>query len=201
MTDLTLFHTADVHVATFDALAPEADLTHVVRTDWLERAQTGVDDDLRQEIAEAIHAAKGPALCTCTTIGAVAEEAGATRIDWPMMQQAAGTGGPVMLVYCLDSTRLPSTALLERAFAKQGRAPDIRALPLPGLWHHFTNGDTEEFHKQVATWVSTSLTLTPGTACVVLAQASMAGAAALIDSDIPVLTSPDTAMAALLGQG
>ena len=70
MTDLTLFHTADVHVATFDALAPEADLTHVVRTDWLERAQTGVDAALRQEIAEAIRAAEGPSLCTCTTIGA-----------------------------------------------------------------------------------------------------------------------------------
>jgi hypothetical protein len=29
----------------------------------------------------------------------------------------------------------------------------------------------------------------------------MAGAAPLIDSDVPVLTSPKTAMAALLGQG
>lgn len=198
MTDLTLFHTADIHVETFQALAPEANLVHVVRPDWLERAQGGIDSGLRQEITQTIKAAQGPRLCTCTSLGAVAEEAGATRLDWPMMQRAAEIGGPVMLAYCLESTRAPSTALLERAFGEQGKGAEIRSLPLAGLWHHFTDGDTEEFHRQIAAWVGTSLAMVADTSCVVLAQASMAGAARFIDSDVPVLTSPEIAIRALL---
>lgn len=198
MAALTLFHTADVHVATFDRLAPKADLTHVVRPDWLERAQGGMDTDLRQEITQAIKAAPGASLCTCTTIGAVAEEAGATRIDWPMMQKAAEIGRPVMLAYCLETTLAPSTALLERAFLDQGISPEIRSLPLTGLWHHFADGESDRFHRQIAEWITTSLTLVSDTKCVVLAQASMAGAAQYIDSDVPVLASPEIAARALL---
>lgn len=200
MTDLTLFHTADVHVATFDALAPEARLEHVVRPDWLERAQGGIDGDLEQEIAEAIGAAPAPALCTCTTLGEVAERHGATRIDWPMMQEAARTGGPVLMAYCLDSTAKPSKALLERAFLENGQSGDIRSLPLTGLWHHFTDGNTQQFHAQIAEWVSVALAAAPDTTCVVLAQASMAGAAELLRgrTDVPVLASPEIAVKALL---
>ncbi|MDE4174377.1 hypothetical protein PXK01_09430 [Phaeobacter sp. PT47_59] len=198
MADLTLFHTAKAHVETFDRLAPDADLTHVVRPDWLERAQGGIDAALRQDITQAIQAVQGPVLCSCTTIGDVAEKAGATRIDWPMMQKAAEIGGPVMLAYCLDSTRAPSTTLLERAFRERGKSAEIRALPLTGLWHHFTDGNNDAFHRQIATWVNTSLTLVADTSCVVLAQASMAGAARFIDTDVPILASPEIAIRALL---
>ncbi|WP_278922853.1 hypothetical protein [Pseudophaeobacter profundi] len=200
MPDLTLFHTAEVHVASFDVLAPQALLAHVVRPDWLTRAQTGMTAELRQEISAAIEATPGPVLCSCTTIGAVAEMAGATRIDWPMMQRAAEIGGPVMMVYCLDSTRAPSTALLERAFAERGRAAEIRPLPLPDLWPHFIEGDTPLFHAKIATQVETSLALAPDTSCVVLAQASMAGAKDLLQhcTALPVLASPAIAIATLL---
>ena len=115
-----------------------------------------------------------------------------------MMQKAAEIGGPVMLAYCLESTRTPSTALLERAFRERGTHAEIRSLPLTGLWHHFTGGDVDTFHKQIAEWIGTSLTLVSDTSCVVLAQASMAGAAGLIDSDVPVLASPEIAVRALL---
>jgi len=198
LADLTLFHTAEVHVSTFEALAPEAQLAHVVRPEWLERAQGGIDAELAHEITQAIEAVQGPVLCSCTTIGAVAEKAGATRIDWPMMQKAAEIGGPVMLAYCLDSTLAPSTALLERAFLELGKSPEIRSLPLTGLWHHFTAGDVDRFHRQIAEWVGTSLSLVSDTSCVVLAQASMAGAAKHIDSNVPVLTSPEIAISSLL---
>ncbi|MCD9148067.1 hypothetical protein [Pseudophaeobacter flagellatus] len=200
MPDLTLFHTAEVHVASFDALAPQAQLAHVVRPDWLTRAQTGMTAELRLEISAAIEATSGPVLCSCTTIGAVAEAAGATRIDWPMMQRAAEIGGPVMMAYCLDSTRAPSTALLERAFAERGSAAEIRTLPLPRLWHHFTNGDSALFHAEIASQVETSLALAADTSCVVLAQASMAGAKDLLlhRTVLPVLASPAIAMETLL---
>ncbi len=204
MPDLTLFHTADVHVATFDALAPAAQLTHVVRPDWLARAQGGIDAELRLEIASAIQAAAGPVLCSCTTIGEVAEAAGATRIDWPMMQRAAQTeaaaAGPVLLVYCLDSTKEPSTALLQRAFAELGTAANIRSLPLTDLWPLFEAGDREGFNDQIAARVQAQLQQTPDTSCVVLAQASMAGAKDLLPNrtSVPVLASPAIAVETLL---
>lgn len=204
MPDLTLFHTADVHVATFDALAPAAQLTHVVRPDWLARAQGGIDAELRLEITHAIQAATGPVLCSCTTIGETAEEAGATRIDWPMMQRAAqaatAAAGPVLLVYCLDSTKEPSTALLDRAFAELGTAANIRSLPLSDLWPLFEAGDRQGFHAQIATRVQAQLEQTPDTSCVVLAQASMAGAKDLLQdrTSVPVLASPVIAVEAML---
>ncbi|OUS36270.1 hypothetical protein A9Q94_09865 [Rhodobacterales bacterium 56_14_T64] len=198
MTDLTLLHTAQIHCATFDRLAPNAELHQVVREDWLARAQNGIDDDLAAEITAAVKAVEGPVLCTCTTIGAVAEAAGATRIDWPMMQAAARTGGPVLMVYCLDSTAAPSEALLRRAFSKQNKEAVIRTFPLTGLWRHFSDGDVETFNEQIAIGIDSSLVTAPDTACVVLAQASMAGAAALVQGDVPVLASPSIAIQALL---
>ncbi|WP_306419486.1 hypothetical protein [Parasedimentitalea maritima] len=131
MTKLTLFHTAHVHVDTFNTLAPDAELDHTVREDWLARAQDGIDEVLATEIASAIQAADGPVLCSCTTIGEVAEAAGATRIDWPMMQESAKIGGPVLMVYCLDSTAEPSEALLRRAFGEMD--PQLTCLKLAAV--------------------------------------------------------------------
>lgn len=91
MTKLTLFHTADVHIARFDAIrdriAPDVTLTHINRPDWLTRARAGDDTVVPECLAE--FAAAGPALCSCTTLGPLADQAGITRIDRPMMRQAA----------------------------------------------------------------------------------------------------------------
>lgn len=91
---ITLIHTADVHRATLSALrnriAPEAELVQHVRTDWLDRARKhGVRQGLIDEMAELIHAAPGPVVCTCTTLGDAAAALGATRIDAPMMAERA----------------------------------------------------------------------------------------------------------------
>jgi hypothetical protein len=96
---ITLLHTAQVHADTFDALrdriAPDTRLVHLVRPDFLKRAQGGIDAALAGDIGAEVRAVSGPVLCTCTTIGAVAAAAGAIRIDAPMMQAAAQTGGRV----------------------------------------------------------------------------------------------------------
>ncbi|KIC12018.1 hypothetical protein RA19_05230 [Leisingera sp. ANG-M1] len=200
MSRITLLHTAAVHAAAFDALAPEAGFTHVVRPDWLQRAQGGIDIALRREITEAIQAARGTVLCTCTTIGKAAEEAGAIRIDWPMMQEAARLGGPVLMAYCLDSTAEPSEALLHRAFGT--RDPQLTCLQLGPRWPLFEAGDSGGFAQAIAADVLQALE--GGTfGCVVLAQASMTGAAETIraGTDVPVLASPELAAAYLLAQG
>lgn len=201
MHELTLFHTAEVHRQTFDALAEkiaaEATLSHVVRPDWLERAQQGIDPSLATEIADAVGSVEH-ALCTCTTIGDVAEQAGALRIDWPMMQKAASTRRPTLLVYCLESTLTPSTTLLARAYKNIGIEPMIEPLPLTDLWQLFENGTIREFEQAICQRVKEALRTRPEIASVVLAQASMAGVAALIKTDVPVLSSPETALRAAL---
>ena len=203
MTDLTLLHTAEVHRATFDRLAariaPAARLHHVVRPDWLARAQGGIGPTLAEEITRTIAAAPGPVLCSCTTLGPVAAKAGAIRIDTPMMAAAARTGGPVLMAYCLESTRTPSRALLEAAFADRGITGDIRELDLRPLWPLFEAAEEQLFASAIAAGVTQALDAVPEITCVVLAQASMAGAAALIATDVPILSSPELALRAALG--
>ena len=205
MTQITLLHTADAHVATFDTLrdriAPGAALHHVVRPDWLARARAaGPTEDLVAEITETITGTPGTVLCTCTTIGDIAETAGALVIDRPMMAEAARIGGPILLVYALESTAAPTLAALERALARVAQTATVIPLPLPQFWPLFEAGETEAFTACIAGAIRDAL---PGTkpACVLLAQASMAPAASLLsDLDMPVLTTPETALRAALSR-
>ena len=190
-----MFHTAQVHCATFDALrdqiAPEVEINHVVRPDWLERAQAGISPRLSSEITDAIQAVTDKTICTCTTIGPTAEQAGAIRIDQPMMQAAAMSNGPVLMAYCLDSTLKPSMDLLKSAMKSAGNASEIHPLPLNTLWPLFEAGKAEAFANAIAAAIRLAINDAPEITSVVLAQASMAGAAAVsADLGLPVLASP-----------
>lgn len=193
-----MLHTAEVHVATFDTLretlAPGLPLRHAVRPDWLEEARAGRAEALRPQIAALIAGADGPVVCTCTTLGPLAEELGALRVDRPMMQDAARIGGRILMVYVLESTRVPSLGLLESLTAP---GAEVRPLPLPEAWPLFEAGDNAAFHAQIARAIRADLAQDSADV-VVLAQASMAGAAALLDDlGPPVLSSPRQAMLAL----
>ena len=204
---LTLLHTAEIHQRAFDALrdriAPGETLRHVVRPDWLARSQAGVPEDVAEEIAQAVAGATGAVLCTCTTIGPAAEAAGALRVDWPMMQDAARSGGDVLMVYTLESTRAPSLALLHRALDEAGQGAgqgaDVHLLALTQFWPLFEAGEREAFEAAIAGGVRDAVRDIPGLGAVVLAQGSMAGAAGLLaDLGIPVLASPELALACAL---
>ncbi|MFX0545395.1 hypothetical protein ACEWPL_007595 [Roseovarius sp. S1116L3] len=204
---LTLLHTAEVHRATFDAIAariaPGVLLHHVVRPDWLARAQGGIEAPLEAEIAEALSAAHGPVLCSCTTLGPVAGALGAIRIDAPMMDEAARiaeeTGGDIVMAYCLQSTLTPSAALLDAALEARGHRAKVHALSLAQFWPLFEAGQIAPFHAVIASGIRENMASAPRAACVVLAQASMAGAAPLLPGlGLPVLTSPETALRAAL---
>ena len=129
---LILLHTSPVHRPTFDALrdqiAPDIALCHLVRKNYLSRAQSGVDASLTAEITQTIQDCDGPVLCTCTTIGAVAQAAGALRIDQPMMQMAAKATGSILMVYCLESTWEPSLALLNEALKHEDSPQQVYRL-------------------------------------------------------------------------
>lgn len=204
---ITLLHTVDSHAATFDALrdriAPDTRLVHLVRPDFLARAQGGIDPALdpalAQEIADTVVGAPGPVLCTCTTIGVVAGNAGAIRIDAPMMQAAARTGGPVLLVYCLDSTAAPSGELLQSALDAAGVTDPFQTLHLGRFWPLFEAGEQDAFRAVIAAAVTAHVADHPELTAVVLAQASMAGAADMLgDLAMPVFASPELALRAAL---
>jgi hypothetical protein len=200
---VTLIHTADVHRGTFDDLrdriAPNARLVHHVRTDWLDRARkNGVHQDLIGEMAQLIHAAPGAVLCTCTTLGEAASALGALRIDGPMMARAAEIGGPILMVYALESTYAPSLALLGNALEAIEKPAKVLPLSIAQFWPLFEAGETTAFTACVAGAVRDALT-DHEVACVVLAQASMAAAADMLtDIGVPVLVSPESALRAAL---
>ncbi|MCG7523155.1 arylsulfatase, partial [Streptomyces sp. OfavH-34-F] len=95
---LALLHTSPVHVPVFDALRdahhPGLPLHHVVREELLAGAAAGEPEAVAGEVTALVAelAARGAAavLCTCSTIGAVAEAAGSAlavpvlRVDRPM---------------------------------------------------------------------------------------------------------------------
>jgi len=197
---LTLLHTSPVHVASFDALrdriAPGAALTHVVREDLLTRARAeGVTPAIAAETAALIRAAHGAVLCTCTTLGAVAETAGALRIDRPAMRLAAQSGGRVLLAYCLQSTHRASQDLLDQEMAKAGNSAGSEPLFIASAWPLFEAGDHAAFARSVA--VAILEHIQPGLTAIVLAQASMAAAAAHLPG-LPVLSPPEPALRAAL---
>lgn len=198
---LTLLHTSDAHLPVFAALAarlhPGRALRQEVRADWLARAQSGSDTMLAPEIAAAIRAAPGPVICTCTSIGPLAEAAGAIRIDRPMMAEAARHPSPILLVWCLEATREATAHLLAAEMVGAGSRAAVLPLALPALWPLFVAGQTAAFHTAIADAVRAALAVHPA-GVVVLAQASMAGAAALLaETGVPVLTSPELALRAV----
>lgn len=198
---LTFFHTAVVHSETFDALrdriAPGVAMHHNIRTGWLQRAQQGISPELAAEIRREVAGARRPVICTCTTIGPMAEAAGAIRIDQPMMQAAAQSAGPVLMVYCLQSTLSPSRELLRTAMLAAGNAAPVHVLSLSHLWPLFENGESQAFEMAIARAVAEHVQSGPAPGCVVLAQASMAGATSYTRGlPCPVLASPELAMRA-----
>jgi len=203
MPEIALLHTSPVHIATFEALrdqiAPELTLTQAVREDLLENARTqGITQTLIDDVCTAIHSMQAPVICTCTTLGEIAETAGATRIDRPMMQQAAQTSGPILLVYALASTADTSRTLLQDALDAVENPAEIRTLDLGAGWPRFEAAEHTAFAACIAGAVRADVAQS-GTGCVVLAQASMAAAAQnLTDLGIPVLTSPEAALRAAI---
>ncbi|WP_120499710.1 hypothetical protein [Roseovarius sp. EL26] len=198
---LTFIHTAEVHCATFNALrdqiSPDTEVLHIVRPDWLARAQTGIAAELAQEITEEIRLIEGVVICTCTTIGTAAEEAGAIRVDWPMMQAAAATGGPILFAFCLDSTYQPSLALLDKALEEAGSPTKVHTMSLGQYWPLFEAGQVDAFAAVIASEIRGMVEFKREMACVVLAQASMAVTVSLLsDLSIPVFSSPEFAFRA-----
>lgn len=201
MADITFLHTSPAHVATFDALlkdvAPQLTASHLVREDLLVRAQRdGLDDAaLIAGVRAALQSAAAhtrAVVCTCSTLGGLAEATRAsvpiTRIDRAMADQAVQRGAPVLMVAAVQSTLQPTEQLLQSSAERLGVPLVLRPLWVEGAWPLFEAGQHEAYLAAIATAVRQHAR--PGDT-VVLAQASMAGAAGLLaDTGLVVLSSP-----------
>jgi hypothetical protein len=200
---LGLLHTSPVHVATFDALvaeeSPGVELVHVVREDLLAMAREHGPEAAADQVAEAVRDLSTDAvLCTCSTIGAVAERVDAAvpvlRVDRPMAAAAVEAGGTVVVLAALESTLAPTLALLAEEADRAGTSPRIETTVVPGAWERFEIGDVEGYLDLVVA----ALEQVRDATVVVLAQASMAAAADAAPPDLPVLSSPRTGLRAAL---
>lgn len=204
-TRLGLLHTSPVHVAAFDALAaeeaPGVEIVHVVRADLLADARRQGPEAVADRVAQAVRGLSTNAvLCTCSTIGAVAEEVDAgvpvLRLDRPMAAEAVSGGGPVLVLAALESTVVPTLELLAEEAGRAGTAPKVEARIVAGAWERFEASDTEGYLDLVRA----ELGRVHDVAVVVLAQASMAPAADGARAGAAVLSSPRTGLRAALAQ-
>ncbi|MFD9217212.1 hypothetical protein ACFVY9_29770 [Streptomyces sp. NPDC059544] len=218
---LALLHTSPVHVPVFDALRdhhhPGLRLRHTVDEELLARARShgpeAVAGAVRAALAEALSGGAGAVLCTCSTIGAVAErwaaEVGAPvlRVDRPMAAAAAAAAHRrIAVVATVESTLAPTVALLGEELAREepedgGRTGEraasegsgrIRTHLAEGAWERFASGDHDGYLDAVAA----ALDAVRDADVIVLAQVSMAAAVARATTSVPVLSSPRPGLAA-----
>lgn len=202
---VAFLHTSPVHVPTFAALVeriqPGTRAVHFVDEALLHDARVQGHDapDLVRRVHEAMHAAASSGaptvVCTCSTIGAAAEATpthgrfSPKRIDRAMADAAARSGPKVLVVAALRSTLAPTSALVRDSAQRMGLQVEISEHLVPGAWSHFERGDVDAYCAEIESAVRQLL---PGPDVVVLAQASMAPAAAMLQgSAVPVLCSPE----------
>jgi hypothetical protein len=209
---VAFLHTSPVHVETFDRLVKAADpdlrVDHIVAEALLSDAQrVGVNDpSLIQRVRDAMNdaAASGATVvvCTCSTIGGIAERTPAraglrfARIDRAMADRAVQLGPRILVVAALHSTLEPTAQLISESAAALRAEVQLQALWVEGAWPHFESGDRAAY---IGTVVSALRAAPRRYDVVVLAQASMADAAnALQDLGVEVLSSPRLGVQALL---
>ncbi len=201
---LIFLHTAAANVDTFDTLAkelaPAIPRRHVVDESLLQEAlQLGeISPQLAKRVSDTIvEAAEGGArvlLCTCSTIGGCAEDVNqltdstVIRVDRPMAEKAVAMGSRIIVVATAASTIAPTRALILDEAHKANKQVDIVELFCESAWPKFEQGDLAGYNQEIADCLRQAAT---DAEVIVLAQASMAGAAKLLpDFPVPILSSP-----------
>ena len=206
-----MLHTAPANVETFDRLlvelAPDVEAKHVLASELLDDARAhGITTDLRARVGETVSQAvdngASVVLCTCSTIGDCAENASipvdtaVLRVDRAMAEAAVAIGGRIGVAAALESTLAPTEDLIRQVADAAGTTVVLHRILCTEAWALFEVGDRVGFLAAVADAVRAGST---GCDVLVLAQASMAGAADLLgDLPIPVLSSPRLGLQAAL---
>ncbi|MEV5953252.1 aspartate/glutamate racemase family protein [Streptomyces sp. NPDC051987] len=208
---LALLHTSPLHIPLFDALRdehhPGLELRHSVAPDLLVRAREHGPEAVAADVATALRraAAEGvqAVLCTCSTIGEVAERAAGEvgvpviRGDRPMAAAAVTAGPRIAVLATVESTLAPTLALLDDEARRAARPIRARARVVPDAWSRFEAGDIEGCAQLVAA----AADAVTDADVILLAQASMTSAARLTATTLPILSSPRPGLAAAAAAG
>ncbi|MFE4665017.1 aspartate/glutamate racemase family protein [Streptomyces sp. NPDC056716] len=201
---LALLHTSPIHVPVFDALRDEDHpglvLRHLVDEDLLDRARRegpdAVTGEVRAVVARAVADGARAVLCTCSTIGGAAEAFAAPvpvlRVDRPMAAAAVAAGPRITVLATVESTLGPTAALIDEERRRAGRPGSLDVRLVEGAWECFGAGDPVGSARLVAA----AADAVTDADVIVLAQASMAPAARLTTTNVPVLSSPRPGLSA-----
>lgn len=201
---IAFLHTSPVHIETFEQLVkavdPDVETIHVVAEDLLTDAQAlGVHDSglivrIHNSMTTAASDDAAVVVCTCSTIGGVAERTltngrfKAMRIDRAMADRAVRCGPRILVVATAESTLQPTMTLIQESASALGTEVSIQHRVGADAWSHFLRGDREAYIDAILALIRSA----PIDAdVIVLAQASMAPAAQRLgDLGIEVLSSP-----------
>lgn len=149
-----------------------------------------------ERVADLVSAARSAGadivMLTCSSISHLAGPTGerigipVLRIDEAMADQAVAIGSRIAVLATLATTLEPTTALLRERAVLAGAAPEIASEVIEGAFAAVSSGDRPAHDRLVAAAIER---VAREADVVVLAQASMASAAAAAQVDIPVLTS------------
>lgn len=203
MTRLAFIHTGAVVIPTITTLAgtylPEVETHHLLDDKIV--ADLGRDAEgtgVRQRLRDLVHAAQqggaDAVMFSCSSISGYAaglqDELGipVLRIDEAMADEAVRSGRRVAVLATLPTTLAPTVALLRERAEAAGRQVEVQEVLIEGAFEAVSSGDRDQHDALVAEAITTQAAQVD---VVVLAQASMASAAEAVQTDTPVLTSPE----------
>jgi Asp/Glu/hydantoin racemase len=204
MTRISFLHTGAVVIPVITELAathlPGVEVQHLLDDKIV--GDLGADPDGRhvadrlETLGRTAVAAGATALVfSCSSIsgfaGPLQERLGipVLRIDEAMADRAVEAGRSVAVIATLPTTLAPTATLLRERAALRGTELDLTEVLVEGAFAAVSSGDRATHDALIAAAVREQ---TERNDVVVLAQASMAGAAAGLDTGgVPVLTSPE----------
>lgn len=203
MTRVAYIHTGAVVIPTFTELSarllPGVEVQHLLDSTIvgdLGRDAEGAHIPERLEAlgSAAVAAGASTVVISCSSIGGFAGELSerlgvpVLRIDEAMADEAVATGRRIGVVATLPTTLVPTVALLRDRARKAGVEIEVTDVVVEGAFEAIAGGDAATHDRLVGEAI---VALAADNDLVVLAQASMAGAAAAVDVAVPVLTSPE----------
>lgn len=209
MTRIAFVHTGAVVIAPVSELAGRL-LPGVPTVNYLDDRIVGDLGDLEragsvgERLEDLVRAAKAAGadtvMLTCSSISGFAaglsERVGVPvlRIDEAMADQAVAVGNRIAVIATLPTTLAPTAALIGERAALAGASPVIVSEVVEGAFAAVSRGDRIAHDELVGAAI---VRLAAEADVVVLAQASMASAAAAVRVAVPVLTSLEPGIARL----
>lgn len=201
---LAFLHTLEPNVDVFENLLRNAgsdcEIIHKVDGSVLKdaAARGGIDEEIasriRADISALVEEGANVVVCTCSSIGSVAETMNEIspieiqRIDRAMADEAVQIGDRIVVAAAASSTLIPTRELLESSARRGNRAISIKEVVIAGVWGRYELGDLTGYIDGIAKGLASEFEAGD---VIVLAQASMAEAAKIVSNcPIPILSSP-----------